>query len=259
MRRSLALAGLLTAALAATFVPAGAEEKGGDWGTVKGQVVLAKDAAIPQPVQLNVNKDQNHCLEKGPIFSEELVVNKDNRGVQWALVWLAAPQGQKLPVNPAVQAKLPKEVVMDQPCCKFEPHVVVLQQGQVFVAKNSAPVSHNTHWQGHPLYNAGGNVIVPAKSEHKVDNLKAQKLPIKVSCDIHPWMGAWIGVFEHPYAAVTDADGRFEIKDAPAGTWQLIVWQEKVGWVLPGLANGMPVTIKAGGVTDVGPLDLKPR
>src|SRR5205085_11770602 len=140
---------------------------------------------------------------------EELVVNKENRGVQWALVWLAAPKGQKLPVNPDVQARRPKEVVMDQPHCKFEPHAVVLQQGQVFVAKNSATIAHNTHWQGHPRYNAGGNVIVPAKSEHKVENLKAQRLPIPVSCDIHPWMKAWIGVFDHPYAAVTDAKGNF--------------------------------------------------
>jgi hypothetical protein len=79
---------------------------------------------------------------------------------------------------------------------------------------------------------------------------------ISVSCTIHGWMKGYIRVFSHPYFAVTDAEGNFEIKDAPAGTWNLIAWQDE-GWVLPGGKNGMPVTITASGTTDVGKIEMK--
>jgi hypothetical protein len=73
-------------------------------------------------------------------------------------------------------------------------------------------------------------------------------------------MSGWVRVFDNPYFAVTDADGNFEIKDAPAGTYRLMIWQESIGY-RGGAAgrDGTPVTIKAGAVTDVGPFDVKPN
>jgi hypothetical protein len=65
-------------------------------------------------------------------------------------------------------------------------------------------------------------------------------------------------VFDHPFFTTTGADGAFEIKGVPAGDQNLIVWQEKVGYVTPGLARGMPVTVRAGEVTDVGVIKLDP-
>ena len=50
----------------------------------------------------------------------------------------------------------------------------------------------------------------------------------KVKCDVHGWMAAWIGVFDHPYFAMTDADGRFTIKGLPPGKYTLEVWHERL-------------------------------
>jgi hypothetical protein len=71
-------------------------------------------------------------------------------------------------------------------------------------------------------------------------------------------MKAWVGIFDHPYFAVTDKNGKFEIKDAPAGKYRLFVWHEEVGY-LGGVKgrNGQVITIKKDGTTDVKQLKLE--
>ena len=66
-------------------------------------------------------------------------------------------------------------------------------------------------------------------------------------------------VFDHPFFATTDKDGSFEIKGVPAGTQNLVLWQETVGYATPGAGRGMPVEVKAGEVTDVGEVKLVPK
>lgn len=228
----------------------------GEWGTISGHVVL--DAAeIPAPKPITVTKDPDHCLSKGPLFSEELVVNKENKGVRWVFVWLAPLNKEdKLPIHPSLKEPKQKQVEVDQPCCQFVPHALGMRQGQSLLAKNSAPVAHNIHWVGHPLKNAGGNVIVPAGQSHTIEGLQADRFPVKLSCDIHGWMSAYVRVFDHPYFAVTDADGKFEIKLAPAGDYRLVVWSDN-GWG-PGGRDGTPIKVKPNGTTDPGEIKLKP-
>jgi hypothetical protein len=229
----------------------------GAWGTIKGRVVFG-GSAIPARPPLEVNKDQQHCLEKGMILSEELVVHPDNKGVRWVMVWLKpTPSGPALAIHPKLKNIQQQEVVMDQPCCMFIPHVLTMRQGQVLVVKNSSPVLHNANWTGaDTVKNPGGNQAIQAKGQLQIPTLKPDRLPIKIACNIHPWMSAHVGVFDHPYHAVTDADGRFTIPLAPAGEFQLVVWQEKTGWVLPGGREGMKVTVKDGGDTDAGEIAL---
>lgn len=239
--------------LFATFTRATAEE----WGTVKGQVVFAGDK-IPQPKQIDVdnNLDKQHCLSRGPLFSDEWTINPNNKGVRWTFVWLApAAAGKTLPVHPSLKEITTKEVEIDQPCCKFEPHALGLREGQELVAKNSAPVAHNINWTG--LKNPGGNVLVPASKSFPIKGLVVDRIPLKLSCNIHPWMLAWVRVFDHPYFAVTDENGKFEIKLAPAGKYQLVSWHEAVGYG-PGGRQGVPIVIKGGVDTDAGRIELKP-
>jgi hypothetical protein len=261
--------------LAAGLVLTAAPSRAADdqkWGTIKGQVVL--DGAVPQPEKIDVNKDQEHCLKNGPLYSEKWVVNPKNKGVRWAFVYLVpAPdpndpaRKQTLPVNPALRNPPKDPVEMDQPCCQFEPHAVGLREGQAIVFKNGAPISHNVHWTG-GIKNPGNNVILPAGGKIEVSDLVAYRLPVSVKCDIHGWMQAWVYVFDNPYYAVTDADGNFEIKDAPAGTYNLVIWQESTGWrdVKTVEADGKkvrilgtPVTIKPDTTTDLGKFGLKPK
>jgi hypothetical protein len=233
--------------------PAAAQDK--DWGMVKGRAVFGGNA-IPAQKPLDVNKDQDHCLSKGPILDEEWVVSKDNKGVRWAFIWLEPEKGSPpLKVHSSLQQIKDKQVFIDQPCCKFEPHALGMREGQELVAKNSAPIAHNVHWIGFPTKNPGGNVIVPAGQSHTIQGLKADRFPVQVKCDIHGWMKANVRVFDHPYFAVTDADGKFEIKNAPAGTYRLMTWHDS-GYG-PGGREGVQVVIKGGADTDVGKVELK--
>ena len=76
--------------------------------------------------------------------------------------------------------------------------------------------------------------------------LVAERLPIKLNCDIHPWMKCYVMVFDHPFFATTAKDGSFEIKGVPAGTQNLVLWQENVGYANPGAGRGMPVDREGG-------------
>jgi hypothetical protein len=139
------------------------------------------------------------------------------------------------------------------------PHAVAVRQGQVLILKNSAVVAHNFHLDG-GVDNPGANVLIPPDGERvEVKDLKAAQRPIVVTCGIHTWMRGWVRVFDHPYFAITDADGKFEIKKAPAGEWRLFIWQEETGWLHKGGREGEPITIKAGQTKDLGDIEVKDR
>jgi plastocyanin len=227
------------------------------WGNVKGQVVWGGGELPPQKTA-KVDKDQEHCLSKGPIPDESWVVNGENKGVRWAFVWLAPEPGQpKLSIHPDLKAIKQGEVVIDQPCCRFEPHALALREGQELVFKNSAPVAHNVNWTG-VLKNPGSNQILPAGQSFAVKGLVSDRYPLTVVCHIHPWMKAWVRVFDNPYYAVTDSDGNFEIKLAPAGKCRVMIWQESVGYRGGTVGrNGMPIEIKPETTTNLGKLEIK--
>jgi hypothetical protein len=234
----------------------------GAWGSIKGQIVYGGD--VPDPKEIDITKDPKECKEAlkcTPLVDEEWVVNKKNKGVRWVFVWIAQPPGvkAKLPIHPDLVNLKEEKVVMDQPCCHFEPHCLAVREGQTWAAKNSAVMAHNVKWEG-GSDNPGDNPILPAGKELEITDLKASLRPITVNCSIHPWMKAWVRVFNHPYYAITDADGNFEIKDAPAGDFRLYIWHEGAGWVHKGekRKEGEPITIKAGEILDLGKVEAKP-
>jgi hypothetical protein len=224
-------------------------------GDVKGQVLWAGDP--PAAEKLKVDKDQGECLAHGPLLSEKYVVDPKSKGVRWVVVWLAvdAANPMKGPTPPAA-LKTPKEkkVTIDQPTCQFQPHVLAMREGQTLVVKNSAKVPHNTNIVG-GAQNPNRNQIIPPGGSMDVTGFKSSKTAVSVSCTIHGWMKSWIRVFNHPYFAVTDAEGNYEIKDIPAGKYTLMVWQEEKGY-LPD-QKGTPVTVEAAGATNAGKIEIK--
>jgi hypothetical protein len=146
-------------------------------------------------------------------------------------------------------------VSFDQPCCAFEPHVLGVVDGQIVEVKNSAPFPHNVNVFGGAV-NPKLNETVPPGKSLDIEGWKASTTPVPVQCVIHPWMKMYIRVFPHPYFAVTDAQGNWEIKDAPAGKWNLVVWHEGQGWG-PGGKAGTPVVIAANMVTNAGVTKVK--
>jgi hypothetical protein len=247
---------VVIAFIAAGFVTACADDAVG-WGTVKGRVIWA-GASVPERkaiAAVATHADRKHCLSKGQLLDEDVVVNAKNTGLRWAFVSLgdAANADKAPPIHPDLKEIKQKEVVMDQPCCMFEPHALGMRQGQVLVAKNSAPVLHSFKWTN--SLGAGGNITLPPKDEQRILGLRAARLPITINCSIHPWMSARVAVFNHPYFAVTDESGAFAIVKAPAGKLRLRVWHESGGWLGKAAGkNGQPIVIKAGAVTDLGDL-----
>jgi hypothetical protein len=231
------------------------------WGTVKGQVVWGGDG-VPKPVVLNVDKDKEHCLSKGPIEKEEFVVNPKNKGVRWAIVYLTSVDGfaKDVPIHPALKEIKTPVVEVDQPCCKFEPHLLAMRQGQTLLVKNSAPIAHNVNVTGGTL-GPNQNTILPPGGKLKLEDIVARPLPISLACNIHGWMSGKIFVLKNPYFAVTDEDGNFEIKNAPAGDFRIVIWQEGMGWVVgddkPN-KKGKKITIKDGEATDLGKVPVQP-
>ena len=93
-----------------------------------------------------------------------------------------------------------------------------------------------------------------AGKEHAIKGLVAEKLPMRIECNLHSWMKGHVGIFSHPYFAVTDKDGNFEIKDAPAGNFRLMVWHDS-GYG-PAGRDGSPIAVKAGGTTEVPKIEM---
>src|SRR5262249_8550197 len=150
---------------------------------------------------------------KGPRVATKWAVDKGTKGLANVVVFLRAAPGEKLPANEALKEPAQKEGVVDQPSCMFEPRILAMRADQVLVGRNSGPVAQNIVIQG---FKNSQNIQLPPGSEKKFE-LFPEGNVIALSCGAHPWMKGSLWVFDHPYFAVTDKDGNFEIKGAPAG------------------------------------------
>jgi plastocyanin len=243
---------------AAALVPSAVAQPPAGWATLKGQIVLPANQPIPARAPLLVNQDQKHCLSKGPILDELVIVNPTNRGVQNVVVWLrpnvANPKAvfAANEIHPGDANRKPADVVIDQPCCMFTPRVTLARVGDTIVVKNPAPVNHNFFWTSADNGNFNEN-IAPGGNYRFKNALAAESSAIPYKCTVHQWMSGTVRVFDHPYYAITDADGKFTIPNAPVGNYALVAWHEKVGFD-GGKAGrlGAPVAIK-GPTTELPP------
>ncbi|MFM8636036.1 MAG: hypothetical protein ACKOEX_14705 [Planctomycetia bacterium] len=197
---------------------AGAEE----WGTIKGKFVFG--GAPPSATELKADKDVEVC-GKHKLVNEELIVGAD-KGVANIVVFV---RDKGVKVHPDLGAAKSEKVVLDNKDCRFEPHVAVVQTGQPLVLKNSDTVGHNSNVA--TLKNPPSNSLIPAGGDSTLTFNTEEALPAQVTCNIHPWMKAWVVVRPNPYAAVTKADGSFEIPSVPAGEVELQMWHEKAGFI----------------------------
>ncbi|MBX6314702.1 MAG: hypothetical protein IRY99_17575 [Isosphaeraceae bacterium] len=244
---------LLAAATAATAAPPPQE---GQFGTIKGRLVWGGSEAPKPEVLIKQGdkevKDANVCAAT-TLYRQDLVVDPQTKGVANGFAYIARPKGSNPKAVSNLLAEKPK-VEIDQKNCEYIPHSIAAHKDQTFVFKSSDPIGHNIHYTG--FSNSKNFALVPnGQAEEK---LVAEPRPIPLKCDIHPWMSGTIMVFDHTFFDVTDKDGSFEIKGVPAGKQNLIVWQEKVGYVTPGASRGMEVDVKPGQVTDVGTIVLDP-
>src|SRR5947209_2615813 len=199
--------------------------------TVTGTVTIDGDVPpAPEIPAIRGNQDASVCLAGTPdeVTEPTWRVNPGNKGVANVVVWVKPPK-DKYFKKPADDKKTWKdEVIVDQPHCAFVPHVTVLFQqyydganysetGQKFTVLNSAPIPHNIRITGRD--NRWGGGTLPAKSgRQEYSGLKTEKREVSMNCDIHKWMSGYLWTFDHPFAAVTDADGKFKLENVPAGS-----------------------------------------
>ncbi len=193
-------------------------------GSIVGEVKFS--GTPPAAKTLKVDKDPEVCGSDKP--SEELVVGA-NKGIKNAVVSLAGAKG------PA--PKPAQKPALDQKKCNFAPHVLVVPAGAEVDILNSDGILHNLHTfsSANPSIN---------KAQPKFKKVLTEKFDkpevVRVQCDVHGWMQAWIVVGEHPQYSVTDGGGAFKLDNVPPGKHKVEVWHETLGKVT------QEVEVKAG-------------
>ena len=195
-------------------------------GTITGRITY--DGTAPAPEKVTNAQDPGTCGTSREI--DEWIVSSSG-GVKNVVVYLVdIKSGKKM--------DLPSQPVLDQKGCRYDPHTQVIAKNSSLQVKNSDPILHNIH-----SYQEGRTILNIAEPKQ---GMVVEKKMTKVGgeslkCDVHNFMRGGLFVAENPYAAVTDADGKYELKDVPAGTYQIATFHEVAG------TRMASVTVPAGG------------
>ena len=255
------------------------QSKDMNWGSIKGRLLYDGDA--PEQKEINFDELENVKLSPkdlewfrsmGPILHEDWVVDKKEKGIRWVYVWLI-PEDVMVDGKRNREAKQTLEihkdlmdipvddkiVHVDQDPQGYVPHAVAMREGMNLNMRNKGPVAHVLKFSG--FKNEEFSEAMPPEKEYLIEGLKTETAANQISCPPHPWEKMWLRVFDHPYYAVTDADGNFEIKNAPAGKCRMVVWQETLGFKAEGryAKYGEIIDIEGGAMKDLGNIKIKAK
>jgi plastocyanin len=222
---------MLLAGAVAAGTRSGAAAQGANRGTIKGRVRLS--GKLPGNPVIRMGMD--------PMCAK---TNAGKRVVQEAVV--ADLDGNLANVFVKLQGSFPQTalptqpVTIDQRGCIYLPRVLGIRVGQTLEVKNSDSLLHNVH--GLSTRNNGFNVSEPAAGMVQQFHPKDEEVMLRIKCDVHSWMTAYVGVVSHPYFAVSGTQGTFEITNVPAGMYTVQAWHERFGPMM------LPVRVRAGAV-----------
>ncbi len=183
----------------------------GAGGTISGKVLYIGKPVHPQRIAVTTNRSA--CGSSKIFYPIEV----EKGGVEGAVVWLDN-------VTHGKAFSYPK-AVLDQKGCMFMPPIVLMGPGKLEVL-NSDSVTHNVHI--YARFNRESNhMMAPGSSPVELTMMRPET--IKVACDIHSWMKGYIVVAKNPYYALTTDGGAFTLSDVPPGTYQIKLWQPKLG------------------------------
>ena len=183
--------------------------------TVRGQITFRGPA--PPVERVTVLRDSAFCGEA--VTNESLLVDRPSNGIAAVVVSLeGVTAGKPLPEE--------RRLALENRACRFSPHVKAVPAGSQLEISNADQVLHNTHIRKSDTTFL--NVALPPGGK-TIRKPLADPGRLDVRCDAHRFMRATIHVFEHPYFAVTDAAGRFELTQVPPGVYRLRVWHETLG------------------------------
>ena len=192
-----------------------------DGGAIKGSVKW--QGPLPHLVPSQINKDQKICDPQGQKRRDlERLIVGDNSGVANTVVFLKD-------ITKGKPMELPEPLrFLNQKSCRYEPHILLVPlQGNLQV-KSSDPTLHTVHMSGASDY----NLPFPFPDQVVQRTMNREGL-VDLRCNAgHVWMNAEMMVAPHPYYAVTDQDGSFEITQVPPGEYEIVAWHE--GWKVVG-------------------------
>jgi plastocyanin len=188
-------------------------------GTISGTVVY--EGKVPALKPLAVAAEPMCAKKHATVPNEALVLGAGNSMANVVVkVVSGLPAGKTWPAPTT-------PVTMDQIGCQYVPHVLGVMVGQPFKVLNSDGVLHNVH--SLPKVNRSFNMAMPPTRKEATETFTKAEGMFVVKCDVHPWMQSFVGVFDHPFFAVTGTDGKFSLANLPAGTYEIEAWHEKLG------------------------------
>ncbi len=202
---------------------------------IKGVVSFEGKAPKMPPIDVTEKVCKEHHADN-PMKEERIVVSDDNKLAN-VVVYVS-----KMPKEYNFDSLTLPNAHINQEGCQYLPHVLAMKTSQVLDIESSDPVTHNIHYTSQ--YNSEDNLSQPSKGilgTHP--HFETPELGIKVKCDVHGWMKAFICVFDHPFFAVTKADGTFEI-NVPPGEYTVTTWHEQQMPPVKVVASA-PVVVKA--------------
>ena len=192
-------------------------------GDIQGKITF--DGKAPKMKSLRMDADPVCVANNEVAPRREWLILDENNGLKNVLVFVKESSAGSslagefnLPENPAV---------IDQNGCIYVPHVLGVMVGQKLDILNSDGTLHNIH--ALPKVNKEFNKAMPRSKKRMTVQFDKSEAPFKVKCDVHPWMGAFLGVFDHPYFAVTNDDGSYVISGLEPGDYVIEAWHEKLG------------------------------
>jgi plastocyanin len=186
--------------------------------SVKGEVKF--EGTAPTPSRIDMSQDPL-CAKAHPTpaTTEDVVVGP-NGGLANVVIYVSDGLASS-PFQPPAQP-----AVLEQKGCQYKPHVLAMQANQKLSVVNGDQTTHNIHPT--PNNNREWNMSQPPGVPLE-QTFARMEVAIPVKCNVHPWMKGYIAVFKHPYFAVSDKNGGFDLKDLPPGTYTITAWQEKLG------------------------------
>ena len=190
-------------------------------GTIRGTVKW--EGAVPRLIPSVIDKDPQVCDPLGQKHRdlERLLVSRDG-GVANTVVFLKnITQGKAMDLPQRRQS-------LNQKSCRYEPHILLVPLNGNLEVKSSDPLLHTVHMSGSSDYN------LPFTSQGQVmDRVMNRAGEVSMRCNAgHVWMNAEMIVATHPYYAVTDENGAFELTNVPPGEYEIVAWHE--GWRVVG-------------------------
>ena len=188
--------------------------------SISGTITFDGKAPALRPLSMDADPA---CAKKhtGPVANEMLALGAGNT-MGNIMVWVSkgVPAGKTWPA--------PKTAVtLDQKGCQYQPHVMGIMIGQPYKILNSDGVLHNIHTL--PKVNPSFNKGMPPTLKETTTAFDKPEEVFHIKCDVHPWMSAYVAVFNHPFYSVTTTDGKFTITGLDPGTYEITAWHEKLG------------------------------